>query len=150
MHLGRHYPFLFEFWLVEAFFWPGYVPRKLHVSCAPGYGSDWDRLSPGIVTTGYFTDDPITGDLVYTYFFAAAVRTLQVRFHKVADDPKRYSIVVRFLGPLQPTIVANGEFGSPQYSFPAEWGFFFVSTFPPWSLGGLPPLQIRAATWSEV
>jgi hypothetical protein len=58
-HNGRHYPFLPQYWAGRAWFWPGFVPWKLHgqtvgVLLPPwdAIGSGWSGLSsPGVPST---------------------------------------------------------------------------------------------------
>lgn len=150
MHKGRTYPYNYHFWAVECFFWPGFVPSNLFISCPTGYGSDWDRLSAGLVTTQVFDDTPGTGDITYGHVFSD-LRLLRVVFHKTSDVPKQYGVVVRFQKFLQPTIAQNGEIIGPQRTFPpSDWGWNFVSNFPPWSNGSIVPLLIRGATYAEL
>jgi hypothetical protein len=74
---------------------------------------------------------------------------LQILFHKVvALPPVHYSVTVRIVQGVIAS-VCDGEVIAPQYTF-AGWNFTAVSNFPPNSLGVVPPLQIRPATWSEV
>lgn len=150
MHLGRTYPFLFEHWQAWCFFWPGFVPRKLHVSCPAGFGTSWARLAGGVVTGIGQPDAFSIGDPKWTYTDPGLAWQLRVLLHRVNDFPCRYSITASLeeVGPVV-TSEVYGEVSSPQYAF-SGWTFTFASNFPPFSLGVVPPLQIRAATWSEV
>ena len=149
-HVGRSYPYLFEFWQAECFFWPGFVPRKLHVSCSLGYGSAWDLLAGGVVTdvgvAGWF----LAGDPRWHYADPGGAFTVDVLMHMVAPLPdKRYSISVHMSLPPAIGILSYGEVFSPQYSF-GGWTFVYADYLPPYSFGVPPPFAIRPATWSEV
>lgn len=150
MHVGHHYPFLFQFWQAECFFWPGYVPRRIFVQGPAGFGSSWDRLVPGLVTDIGQPDFFLAGDPAWEYLDPGGLWDLQVLFHKVGLSPVVYSINVR-LREFVPNVtsVVDGEVAAPQYTF-GGWILQHCSNFPPFSLGVVPPLTIRAATWSEV
>lgn len=150
MHKGLAYPYLFEFWQCELFFWPGLVPRKVHVSCPLGYGTSWDRLNPGLVTDVGVADAFLTGDPRWIYSDPGGVFIVTVLFHKTATHPKRYSGSVRVeeVGPSVASL-ASGELVGPQYVFAGPL-MTLVTTSPPYSLGLVPPVVIRPATWSEI
>jgi hypothetical protein len=150
MHRGHLYPYLFERWQAECFFFPGFVPRKLYVSCPVGFGSSWDRLSVGVVTQTGAPDALSTGDPLWLYVFPGGTADLSVLFHRVAVFPKEYSVIVRIAehGPMVASLI-TGSVMSPQRSF-AGWQLSYASNFPPYSLGVVPPIVIRPASWSEV
>jgi hypothetical protein len=150
MHLGRTYPFLFERWKVECFFWPGYIPRKLHVSCPAGFGSSWARLSSGVVTDVGIDYPAHLGDVQWWYTDPSLLWQLRVIFHQTVVQPKEYGIFVQLIEfvPVV-TSVIGGRVLSPQYTF-GGWSLETCSNFPPYSLGVVPPLSMRPATWSEV
>lgn len=151
MHKGHTYPFLREFWQAECFFWPGFVPRKLYVEAPLGYGSSWDRLAGGVVTDVGVPDFFSVGDPFWSYVDPFGGWALEVLLHKVASPiPKSYSITARIVevGPSV-AVLQHGQVESPQYSF-GGWYYDFCSNFPPYSLGAIFPLLIRAAVWSEV
>lgn len=150
MHVGRTYPYLKEFWQAECYFWPGWPPRKLHVSCPLGYGTSWDRLNLGLVTDIGIPNAFSVGDPAWDYLDGSGLWDLQVLLHKVGVFPVVYSIVIRLreFGPVV-TSVIDGTVASPQYAF-GGWTLLHCSNFPPFSLGVVPPIAIRPATWSEV
>lgn len=150
MHLGLLYPYLWEFWQCELQFWPGFVPRKLHISCATGYGTSWDRLAPGIVTNVGVPDSFATGDPYWEWLDAINNWKVDVLIHKTGINPTVYSwgIRVQEIG-IAVSSQTYGFMAGPQYVF-ANPVWAAVSTFPPYSLGIIPPIVIRPATWSEV
>ena len=64
MHLGRSYPFLDEFWLVETQFWPNFVPRKFTcLNGTLGQGTLWDSWNSALSVSGIGVEDgPNAGD----------------------------------------------------------------------------------------
>ncbi len=150
MHKGLSYPYLKEYWQCELLFWPGFAPQEVHLFCPLGYGTSWDRLNAGIVTQFSIADAFDVGDPAWVYIDPANLWEVQLLIHKTGLSPKQYTWGVR----IQETGQANaslafGEMVGPNYVFtdPAWVG---VNHFPPFSLGIIPPIRIRPATWSEV
>lgn len=151
MHLGRLYPYLFEYWEGTCFFWPGYVPRKLFVQCPPGFGSSWDRLAGGIVTGIGVPDVLSVGDPRWTYSDPGGAWNLTVDIHRVSPTPHlEHSLIVR-LEEIVPSVasLSPAELFGERTSFDG-WAWLPSSNFPPYSLGAVIPMLVRAADWSEV
>jgi hypothetical protein len=150
MHRGQLYPYLREFWQAELNFWPGFVPRKVHLSCPAGYGTSWDRLVGGVVTEVGVPDAFSVGDPGWFYIDPGSLWEVQLLIHKTANTPKQYTWAVR----VQETGVVTasltfGEQAAPSYVF-SEPVWVSTSHFPPYSLGVTVPIAIRPATWTEV
>lgn len=151
MHVGRSYPYLFSFWQSSTFFWPGYVPRKLHVQCPVGFGSSWDRLSSGITTDVGVPDAFNIGDPLWTYYGPSGDWKLEVLIHAVVVGPPLWDTIRVTLYEFTPgvTVYQAGDIIGPQFSF-SGWTWSSSAFIPPYSNGAVAPIQIRAATWSEV
>lgn len=46
-HKGRTYPYAVHYWATEGWFWPGFVPWRMHLLFASAPGLPWSLLSPG-------------------------------------------------------------------------------------------------------
>ena len=150
MHLGRIYPFAFEFWQVETQWWPGYVPKKLYVDCGLGAGTFWDKLNGGIVTAVMEPDWFGTGNVRWVATGFSPGYNFQFSIVKTADGPpKNYGANASISGPGPLVVNAISATNGDSTDF-GPFTFGTSSILPPYSLGTIPPLTIRPATWSEV
>lgn len=149
-HLGKTYPYLFERWLVEVQFWPGWVPRKLYVRTTGTNGDSWDLLAGGLVSDDAEPDfGGVDGDLRYPFTDPLGQFFLNVRFHQVAISPKKYSVSMR-MGTHAHANICSCEIGPEERTFGGYLWTLNSGASPPYFNGHSPTTIVRGATWSEV
>lgn len=150
MHVGHSYPFLWEFWSAECFFWPGFVPRKIFIRVDVGSGTGWASLSTGVVTDVGAPSLTIAGDVLWTFTTADGLWDGEILLHKVATLPnKQYTCTVRLEDHFGNNAFTFAELTSPYFNFGIPL-FLLANNNPPYSNGVPPIFTIRAATWGEV
>jgi len=61
MHRGRPYPYHKTYWATEAWFWPGFVPHKMHLEMGVGAVEPWNVIPQGhkaVSEVGTHADPP--------------------------------------------------------------------------------------------
>jgi hypothetical protein len=151
-HDGRSYPFNPEFWVAPAWFWPGFVPWKLHAKNLSPEFAPWDGIPLGwegvsdaavIDPAGAFID----------YFFPQPVphdsNTFRVRLSRLGDLPgatARWEIFCTAEGPVFAYAVVDQAY--PQrIVFCPTWIDF--EGFLGYGSGLGPFLECRPATYAE-
>jgi hypothetical protein len=67
MHRGRTYPYHPTYWATEAWFWPGYLPWKMHFKMGTGAESPWDQIDEGYeAVSGIGQHNPRPNELFYS------------------------------------------------------------------------------------
>jgi hypothetical protein len=47
MHRGRTYPYAVDYWVTEGWFWPGFLPWRMHLYVEFPVTDPWDIAAPG-------------------------------------------------------------------------------------------------------
>lgn len=150
MHLGKVYPYAFQYWQCEVQFWPGFVPRKIHAQTLVPNGDHWDLLLGGVVSDLLVPDAFLVGDPFWSYVEPMGFFTFEFLMHKIASSPTIYSAVARLAVPGPHVNVISTPIGPEVRSF-GGYGWTLNSGVDlPFFNGVNPSLQIRGATWSEV
>jgi hypothetical protein len=150
MHVGKLYPYAYEFWQCEVQFWPGFVPRKIFAQTVHPNGDAWDLLLGGIVSDVMLPDAFLVGDPLWSYTEPMGFFVFEFFLHKIQQWPKRYSAVARLQVPGPAACAISTGIGPELRSFGGYPWSLISGPSPPDFNGNIPALTIRAATWSEV
>jgi len=152
MHRGRTYPFAPKYWATEAWFWPGFVPWKMHAFYNGFDGPPWDFIPIGWQQNSeevFFTPD--MKEAVYVWFFAGLPPLYGMAVTLVRDDSFGFA-QARFAVTLTDTAGLISEAYDYQ-AFPqrtVQCGGFSSSTpYPPYTYDGTVSMVFRPSTYAE-
>ena len=151
-HNGRHYPFLPKYWSGLAWFWPGFVPWRLHGEQIGVLLPPWDRIGlgwSGLSIPGVPNSDCSQVDYDFTGI-GPPTWSFRITMSRFGGSPviwkAQWNIVMPSTGP----IFANARLRQlyPQMAVFAP-AFATFTGHPPYNSGIGPNLSFRPASYAE-